>query len=62
MKHLKTYRLFESTTSLTKPQIDWITKRTKGTWSLNSETGLVDVEGDFDCGHEPVGSLMILKE
>ena len=51
MKHLKTYReIFESTTSLTKQQIDWLNKCTKGTWALNSETGLVDVEGDFDCG------------
>ena len=37
---------------LNEEQIKWLDECTKGTWSLNSETGLVDVDGDFDC-HEP---------
>ena len=41
-------------TSLTKKQINWLDKCTtingiKGSWTLNSKTGLVDVEGSFDC-------------
>ena len=47
MKHLKTYQLFESRTGLTKGQENFLNKYTKGTWSYNPATGLVDVEGDF---------------
>ena len=36
-------------TTLTKKQINWLDKCTKGRWTLNSKTGLVDVEGSFDC-------------
>ena len=37
-------------TSLTKKQINWLNKCTKyGTWTLNPKTGLVDVDGRFDC-------------
>ena len=37
-------------TTLTKKQINWLNKCTKyGTWTLNPKTGLVDVEGSFDC-------------
>ena len=35
--------------ALTPKQIKWLDKCTKGTWQLNSQTGLVDVDGDFDC-------------
>ena len=34
---------------LNEEQIEWLNKCTKGTWSLNSETGLVDVNGEFNC-------------
>ena len=34
---------------LTEEQIKWLNKCTEGTWKLNHQTGLVDVEGDFDC-------------
>jgi len=47
MKHLKTYQLFESRTGLTKGQENFLNKYTKGTWTYNPATGLVDVEGDF---------------
>jgi len=36
-------------TSLTKEQINWLDKRAKGKWTLNTMTGLVDVKGTFDC-------------
>ena len=49
MRHLQTYRLFESAQSLTQDQKDFLTRHTSGTWSLNPSTGLVDVEGDFNC-------------
>ena len=49
MRHLQTYRLFESVQSLTQNQKDFLTRHTRGTWSLNPSTGLVDVEGDFNC-------------
>jgi hypothetical protein len=51
MKHLKTYRMFESSVELTPEQIEWLDKCTNGngTWQLNPQTGEVDVEGDFGC-------------
>jgi hypothetical protein len=52
MKYLKTYQLFESQSGLTREQEAFLNNFTKGTWSLNPATGLVDVEGDFDCSHE----------
>ena len=49
MRHLQTYRLFESLQSLSRKQRKFLDKYTKGTWSLNPTTGEVDVDGDFDC-------------
>jgi hypothetical protein len=49
MKHLQTYRLFESSTILTEEQKGFLDKCTKGSWSLNPKTGKVDVDGNFDC-------------
>jgi len=34
---------------LNKEQIEFLDQFTKGRWTLNEETGLVDIEGDFDC-------------
>ena len=34
---------------LNEEQITWLDECTSGTWSLNPETGLVDVNGNFDC-------------
>ena len=46
-------------TTLTQEQINWLNKCTKetyqitkGTWTLNPKTGLVDVEGGFDCSRQ----------
>jgi len=49
MKNLKTYSMFESVTELTQEQVEWLDKCTKGTWTLNPQTGLVDVDLDFSC-------------
>ena len=49
MKHLKTYRMFESSVELTPEQMKWLDECTSGTWQLNPQTGEVDVDGSFDC-------------
>jgi hypothetical protein len=35
--------------TLNDVQIEWLDRCTKGTWNLNPETGLVDVDGGFVC-------------
>jgi len=56
MKHIKAFdQLFESQQVLTQMQKDWldecIAKMTansiRGAWSVNPQTGLVDIDGDF---------------
>ena len=49
MKHLQTYRLFESTQVLTKEQKEFLDQNTRGSWSLNPTSGDVDVDGNFNC-------------
>ena len=50
MKNLKRYsQLFESQQELTQEQKDWLDKCTDGTWKINPQTGLVDVDGNFNC-------------
>ena len=50
MRYLKTYKIFEAKTSgLTKRQEQFLNKFTKGTWTYDSKTGLVGVDGDFNC-------------
>ena len=36
--------------TLTKKQIEFLNKYAKGSWSYDPQTGLVDVDGAFDCG------------
>jgi hypothetical protein len=52
MKYLKKFSLFEAASGLTHTQRAFLIKGTLsgGTWSLNPETGLVDVDGDFKVG------------
>ena len=53
MKHIKEFaQLFESTRELTLEQKDWLDKCTKGTYSFNPQTGLVDINGDFHCSKQ----------
>ena len=50
MRHIRGYKeLFESQTELTPEQIKWLDKCTRGKWTLNPQTGLVDVNGSFYC-------------
>ena len=52
MKHLQTYRVFETAQTLTDEQKKFLDKNARGTWSLNPATGKVDVDGDFRCGDQ----------
>ena len=52
MKNLKTYRMFESVMELTPEQINWLDDCTIRTWTLNPQTGLVDVKGRFSCSSQ----------
>ena len=50
MKNLKRYnQLFENNQELTQEQRKWLDTFTIGYWSVNQKTGLVDVDGDFNC-------------
>jgi len=49
-KHTKTFPIFESAQELTSEQKEFLDLCAQGTWSLNPLTGLVDVNGDFNCG------------
>jgi hypothetical protein len=49
MQHVKLFDAFSTSTFLTEEQIEWLNSCTEGTWKLNPSTGLVDVNGDFDC-------------
>ena len=57
MKHLKTYKMFESSVALTPEQIEWLDQCTDGTWQLNPSTGEVDVDGDFNCVGQGLSDL-----
>ena len=50
MRHIKPYQIFEASgAALTEDQISWLNKCTIGSWELNSSTGFVDVDWNFDC-------------
>ena len=51
MKHVKLFEAF-STQSLSEEQISWLNECTRGSWKLNPSTGLVDVDGGFDCNQQ----------
>jgi len=59
MKYLQTFSVFESQTSgtLTPEQEAFLNQYTTGTWSVNPATGLVDVQGSFDCSKWRLKSL-----
>jgi hypothetical protein len=63
MKYLQTFSLFESRTpgTLTKKQEAFLDRYTRGTWSVNPATGLVDVQGTFDCLTQGLKSLSGIK-
>ena len=50
MRHIKRYtQLFENSQKLSQEQVNWLDECTRGSWKLNSKTGLVDVSGRFYC-------------
>jgi hypothetical protein len=50
MKYIKPYQIFESSASaLTAEQIEWLDECAAGRWKLNTSTGLVDINGIFNC-------------
>jgi hypothetical protein len=62
MKHLQSFSLFEARASrlpsgLTSKQESFLNQYTQGTWSVNPTTGLVDVQGRFDCSGKRLKSL-----
>jgi len=63
MRHIKRYReIFESTKQeLTEDQMEFIEKYTQGEWYLSSKTGLVDIDGDFNCSSKKIRNLLGIK-
>jgi len=59
MQHLLPFQVYESKTTsvLTLDQEAFLNRYTQGTWSVNPETGLVDVSGNFDCSERGFKSL-----
>lgn len=50
MKHVSTFRIFENN-SLNPEQVEFIKSCTKYPWTFNPSTGIVNVEGPFDCSN-----------
>jgi len=46
---------------LNKEQIEFLNKYTRGTWTFNEETGLVDIEGDFYCSDKSLTDFKGVK-
>ena len=52
MKYIREYQVFEASASpaaLTEEQIEWLDKCVNGSWKLNPQTGLINVDGNFYC-------------
>ena len=49
MKYIRNYKVFENNTDLTEDQTKFLNKCTYGTWEVNPDTGLIDVQGRFWC-------------
>ena len=60
MKHLIPFRIYEAqtTSGLTKRQEEFLNRYTRGTWSVNPSTGLVDIDGYFDCSGSRIKNFM----
>ena len=55
LKHIKPYQVFEASATaaaLTAEQIEWLDKCVRESWKLNPQTGLVDINGVFDCSEQ----------
>jgi len=50
MKHIKTFtKLFEASQELNSIHKGFLDSSIAGTWVINNTTGLVDIDGNFDC-------------
>ena len=66
MRHIKPYQIFESGAAaapaeLTQEQLSWLYKCVNGSWTLNPQTGFVDVEGSFYCSGQGLTDLKGVK-
>ena len=65
MKYIREYQIFESSATapaaLTAVQITWLDKCAAGRWKLNPQTGLIDVDGRFNCGEQGLTDLKGVK-
>ena len=53
MRHIRRYQeLFEAQNELSQEQTEWLDKCTRSSWTLNPQTGLVDVNGHFNCSSQ----------
>ncbi len=60
MKYIKLYEEFNSF-ELNEEQKAFLDKFAKDRWILNQETGLVDIDGNFDCSGENLTSFLGIK-
>lgn len=49
MKRILNFKLFESASTLTDEQVQFLNETVDGTWKHNSLTRRIDIDGDFDC-------------
>jgi hypothetical protein len=64
MKKIVTYKVFEDESGsvvLTDGQKEFLNSYTEGAWELNPNTGLVDINGTFDCNGQDLPSLMGIR-
>lgn len=54
-------KIFESDTALSPEVESWLNSCTNGTWVLDSETGKVKVDGDFDCSYQDLTDFKGVK-
>ena len=55
LKHIKPYQLFEAgvaASALTAEQIEWLDECAENSWKYNRQTGLINVDGNFDCSEQ----------
>ena len=57
IKNYREYLNESAGVDLTQEQKIWLDKFTKGRWQVNSQTGLVDVEGSFACSKQGLDSF-----
>ena len=65
MKYIREYQVFEAgataPAALTEEQIKWLDKCVDGSWKLNPQTGLINVDGNFWCIEQGLTDLKGVK-